>query len=470
VNRTKLTIVTLALCGASVLLRAQPYESKPAVAFDGTNFLVVWQSSESTEYHVRSSRVAQDGTVLDPGGFLCCTYNSGHGDPEVAFDGTNYLVAWWDDRNTPDGEVYGARVTPAGTVLDPDGFPIGLGTGELYNLAVSYGGSCYLVTWYTWQAVGEDCDVMAARVSPAGVLLDSVPIPVSAAATWETEPSVAFDGTNFLTVWLDRRAGQTRDDIYCARVSPAGTVLDPSGIAVCAHPHSAGSPRVCFGDNYFVAWGESDDIFGARITPDGVVLDSTGIAVCSAPEVQWTPTIAFDGVSFFTAWSDDRRPGGSNHDIFGGRISGAGVVLDSNGFVVGAASRMQRDPSVAFGTTCYLVAWEDQRPGGQSDIYACRVTPSGVALDTLGFPLVSQGIEEGEARATFKTPTTSIARGVLHLPRNTSASSSTSLLLDISGRSVMTLKAGSNDVSRLAPGVYFAQKEPSAVTKVIVTR
>jgi len=38
-------------------------------------------------------------------------------------------------------------------------------------------------------------------------------------------------------------------------------------------------------------------------------------------------------------------------------------------------------------------------------------------------------------------------------------------LLDVSGRSVMTLKPGPNDVSRLAPGVYFIRSGPSAVSR-----
>jgi hypothetical protein len=50
-------------------------------------------------------------------------------------------------------------------------------------------------------------------------------------------------------------------------------------------------------------------------------------------------------------------------------------------------------------------------------------------------------------------------------------------LLDINGRKVMNVKPGANDVSRLAPGVYFAHSGPSAVSrqpsaniKVVVTR
>jgi hypothetical protein len=53
---------------------------------------------------------------------------------------------------------------------------------------------------------------------------------------------------------------------------------------------------------------------------------------------------------------------------------------------------------------------------------------------------------------------------------------SRAILLDASGRKVMDLRPGPNDVSRLAPGVYFVrqasgvEREASGVNKVVVTR
>jgi hypothetical protein len=73
----------------------------------------------------------------------------------------------------------------------------------------------------------------------------------------------------------------------------------------------------------------------------------------------------------------------------------------------------------------------------------------------------------GDVRPPDRTAT--IIRGVLFLPRSTSTSSSTSRLLDITGRRVADLKPGANDISRLAPGVYFA-RQTSGVTKVVRTR
>ncbi|MBM3322684.1 YncE family protein [candidate division WOR-3 bacterium] len=67
-----------------------------------------------------------------------------------------------------------------------------------------------------------------------------------------------------------------------------------------------------------------------------------------------------------------------------------------------------------------------------------------------------------------------VARGVLVLPR-ASLGHGSALLLDSSGRQVLELTVGVNDVSRLAPGVYFirqsrASARVQAAGKVILNR
>jgi hypothetical protein len=86
------------------------------------------------------------------------------------------------------------------------------------------------------------------------------------------------------------------------------------------------------------------------------------------------------------------------------------------------------------------------------------------------------GVEESpQPQAPSRKLAATVVRGVLFLGERTSASSSTSYLLDAAGRRVMGLKAGANDVRALAPGVYFirdaqVQAQAQAVRRVVITK
>ena len=90
---------------------------RPGVAFDGTNYLVVWTDYREGGPKVYGARVSPGGTVLDQDGFAISA--AGGSEPAVAFDGTNYLVVWSNQDS-----IIGARVDPGGTVLDPGGITI----------------------------------------------------------------------------------------------------------------------------------------------------------------------------------------------------------------------------------------------------------------------------------------------------------------------------------------------------------
>jgi hypothetical protein len=54
---------------------------------------------------------------------------------------------------------------------------------------------------------------------------------------------------------------------------------------------------------------------------------------------------------------------------------------------------------------------------------------------------------------------------MLRIPASSVMRGASCVMLDISGREVMDLHTGANDVLKLAPGVYFVRSEPSAVSR-----
>jgi hypothetical protein len=86
------------------------------------------------------------------------------------------------------------------------------------------------------------------------------------------------------------------------------------------------------------------------------------------------------------------------------------------------------------------------------------------------------GVQEEMPSADRQTPNCgpTIVRGVLFSPASLFTLHSS--LFDMTGRQVMVLKPGANDVTRLSPGVYFVRpaqgvtRDASGITKVVVTR
>ena len=73
------------------------------------------------------------------------------------------LLVWQDLRNGKDYDVYGARVTDDGRVLDPEGFLIAGGTGNQINPTVVFNGNEYLVAWAHFE--GYKYVIRSAKVS-----------------------------------------------------------------------------------------------------------------------------------------------------------------------------------------------------------------------------------------------------------------------------------------------------------------
>lgn len=124
-------------------------------------------------------------------------------------------------------------------------------------------------------------------MTPAGQVLGEFPI--FSASGEQVEPVLAFDGTNYLVVWRDTRNGSgpaESTDVYGARVSPVGRVLDPSGIAIATAPGVQGEPSIAFdGTNHFVVWSDVPQL-GSSPPRHQIYPGTTDIPVTIEPPVR----------------------------------------------------------------------------------------------------------------------------------------------------------------------------------------
>ena len=337
---------------------------KPGIAFDGANFIVTYTKGADVFAHL----VTPKANIL-----ISQTINISVGFNELAaaasagFDGTNFVVIWCAKRGAW-VELYAARVTPLGTVLDPGGVQItNGGNPQIRPPGLAFDGTNYLVAWRN----GLD-HIYATRVSKSLANLDApAGFPLTTAYT-SKYPTVAFDGANFLVVWHDDRNSSVSDwDIYGARVTPQGVVLDPGGFVICEEPLTQEHTSVGFdGTNFLVAWGDrrpnNDEIFGsvyaARVSPTGAVLDTPAIQITDKARGPGSAKVVCGGSGCLVIWNTDYPNNGQDFrasDVWGRRISPAGAILDQQGIPIATAFGHQFAPIAGYGGGRYLVVWNE---------------------------------------------------------------------------------------------------------------
>lgn len=165
----------------------------PSVAFDGTNYLVVWTDQRngpaSGNYDIYAARVSPSGNVFDPTGIPIASTGNGEQYPHVVFDGTNYLVVWESILVPASGppqvfEIRGTRVTQSGTLMDglPNSGGIAINTAPGVSKqypSVAIDGSNLLVAWAqgNFGPGGDERGIFGVRVSRGGQIIEGGPPP-----------------------------------------------------------------------------------------------------------------------------------------------------------------------------------------------------------------------------------------------------------------------------------------------------
>jgi len=281
---------------------------------------------------------------------------------------------------------------------------------DAYQPAVSFGGGVYLVCWKSGHLAPGDlrrglsfiADIVACRVKSTGKVLDASPFVVCGAGDLQERPRIAFGAGLFLVVWQDFRNGKDWD-VYAARVTPEGKVLDGEGIQVAGGSHSQALPDVAWdGGAFQVVWqdfrsGNRYQIYGARVSPEGEVLDPGGRLLVSEeePYSRINPVVASSGngkVLLF--WLGGGRRGSRSgspqgvvagcHLLSEGRVTnGPTFVNPSNGRSAPGAStgHMTFPIAASAGRSAYLAAWTTNVPYGRgnapNDAQAALFSPDG---------------------------------------------------------------------------------------------
>jgi len=179
-----------------VICNRSERQANPDITFDGTNFITVWTDESYSPTAICGARVTPSGQVLDPNGKPLITGSATWGSPKLAFDGTNLMLAY-REVNLTSGTVYGQRLT---TSLQKIGNPFAISTSTLrkYDVRIAYSGSNYLVTWLEGNFLSAK--ILGRIVNKDGSLPGSeftIVSGLSQSATFD----LCFDGTYYLLIF-----------------------------------------------------------------------------------------------------------------------------------------------------------------------------------------------------------------------------------------------------------------------------
>jgi hypothetical protein len=492
-----------------------------AVAASLDTFLVLWSddidTNEWSGQRLAGRRITAAGQIVDSVATDYAFAANSHGMGVLASDGENFLAVWTDTRADPlySTRLRGRRFDNQGNILDAQPIAIGGPHTRPLRYALTYGAGCYFLCWCERKTEDSPVTTYGTRIGRDGQVLDTTPITLCRTSWFTKQLATAFVRDSMFVVALSYDTADNAESPGLVRVKTDGCVLDSLPIPLVIRP----------GDRMRHSF--------ASLTGMGDTL----VAVCriySVNDIKY-----YLGVGLFdrglkrydSAWWWYRGPSSFVTDVeYGpGRILALATarsmgsadlgLLDSAANLLDTMGLPRFFDECVFDGANFLFATSFRRA---QTIAACRVAPDGVILDqylfpklvafestyvtndcalaadSLGhvalafftfeagehmsdriraavFPRLTGGVEEAHGAPMPRYLCQSVVGRVLKLPQGTKARAYQ--LMDISGRKVLDLHSGANDVRALAPGVYFIREGlrirgegPGKTQKVVVTR
>lgn len=343
----------------NVISRSAPAQLWADFAVAEDTHFVAFQSRDSDSARILVHRLDDNGAPLDAepieiaAGPLPGIGTPTLGAPAVAWNGTLFLVTWSDGV-----KIYGRRVQPDGVLIDAT--PLEIMDGREPDVAAVGGvflvvGLDFLQDNPHWQATHS------MRVDGVtGANLDATPNALGGFAIFARHPHVVNWGDRWLATWQRNishdspGAGTT-----AAFVDADGTTPGLIDLPIGWRPDVAVGGGVAL----FVAVtgtiaSATTDLEGALMGADGSLL-GPAFLISNAPDKQLLPTVSWSGSEFLVAWEDKQHSTiyfDERTDIYAARVATDGTVLDPNGVSAAIAYEPETKPSLAFTDVSTLLA------------------------------------------------------------------------------------------------------------------
>lgn len=300
-------------------------QSYPDVAYSGPNYMVVWEHKVNASFQIWGARVDATGWVMDsmPGVLISGTTTS-HAQPAVACSAKECLVAWQQHNNTTGHDVQGRRFDPnKGTLIDTVDQKFGVAAESQQMPDVAFDGTNYIVTWQSHLKNGTD-DIWGTRFTPKGSNLHPKGVALSkTGGNNKNSPKVACIGQKCLVVWRQSLppSGSGAQVMGLALDTSAGMIpVGTKDFKLSGTSTQAWFPAVAANGTEFLAlWrqGKSpgERVYGHRVTVAGGLAGSA-VPLSKTNYRQLRPAAGSVGQQFLTVWQDHRM---GVFDIYGAR-------------------------------------------------------------------------------------------------------------------------------------------------------
>ncbi|MCZ7585233.1 MAG: hypothetical protein M5R36_18905 [Deltaproteobacteria bacterium] len=329
--------------------------------------MIVWAEESEIGWSILGALVDPDGQLIPPGVFFINAWDATQNDPDVAWDGSDYVVVYMDARNyAGSGEdVYASRVAPDGAVADPVGFPVTRAASDQDYPRVACGEGRCLTIWDDARNAGPlqtyGAWIDGETVSPA----DAFPVCAPPCEHRVASNRLPEKGGRFRRR-LDGcpptgRAASLRNDRYAGRDNhPSRGDVAFRGWGKPPAVELAADPAGLFGVwSKLAGWVPShDDIVGAFLTNDLHAAGDPASLVFQVNE-QFLPRVAWGEGSGLIVWRDFRFLTYAA-EIYATRVSPDGGLLDVPPIPIYTGGDAWY-AEVAYGAGNYLVVYKDPR-------------------------------------------------------------------------------------------------------------
>ncbi len=288
-------------------------DAHPALTWNGTRYGLVYADNSSGNFELYFRLLEANGTPV--GNPIRITNSANASDwPDLVWTGAFFGLAWEDERSGASKEdIYFQKLDANGQKVGPE---IQVTTDSARQMApiLKWSGTDFGVAWTDTRFTQRE--IYFRKLDANGQLVGAE-TRISNDAADSAWPDLAWNGTDWATVWHDSRDGNS--EVYLARVAANGQRIGPE-LRLTQSNGFSGYPSIDWnGFQYGLSWQDdrsgSTAIYFAQVNALGMK-NGSDLKVSSGSGTSAFTTALWNGSTYAFAWRDDRHAPNGNTELY----------------------------------------------------------------------------------------------------------------------------------------------------------